>query len=64
LKVGNPESQKCHFHQTERITLSTFIAGLLTYAATSQTPAQALQNPVTVFEAEAQEKRKETFLAN
>jgi hypothetical protein len=32
LKVGNPESQKFHFQQAERMPLFTFIAGVLTYA--------------------------------
>ena len=69
-KVDNPELQKFHFQQAERMLLSTFIAGLIGNAGQQvrfklpQTLEEALQVAVVVFEAEAQEKRNETFYAN
>jgi hypothetical protein len=69
-KVDNPELQKFHFQQAERMLLSTFIAGLIENAGqqvrlkSPQTLEEALQVAVVVYEAEAQEKRNETFYAN
>jgi len=66
----NPELHKFHFQQAERMLLFTFIAGLIGNAGQQmriklpQLLDVALQIAVTVFEAEALEKRNETFYAD
>jgi len=66
-KVEDPLVQKFHYDQAQRMLLSTFIAGLSGNPGQQvrfQMPATvdlALQIAVTMFEAEAQEKRNLTF---
>jgi hypothetical protein len=66
-KVENPVLQKFHYDQAQRMLLSTFIAGVSGNPGQQlrfQMPAtveEALQIAVTVFEAEAQEKRNLAF---
>ena len=62
--------QKFHYDQTQRMSLSAFTAGLSGNPGQRvrfKMPAivdQALQIPITVFEAEAQEKRNLIFFSN
>jgi hypothetical protein len=69
-KVDDPELQEFHFQLAERMLLSTLIAGLIGNAGQQvrfklpQTLEVALPVAVTEFEAEAQEKRNETFYVN
>lgn len=69
-KVEDPSLQKFHYDQAERMLLSTFISGLSGNPGQQvryQMPAtidQALQIAITVFEAEAQEKRNLAFFSN
>jgi len=66
-KVEDPLLQKFHYDQAQRMLLSTFIAGVSGNPGQQlrfQMPAtvdKALQIAVTVFEAEAQEKRNLAF---
>jgi hypothetical protein len=62
-KVEDPQHQKFHYDQAERMLLSTFIAGLAGNPGQQvkfqmpPTVDEALQIAITMFEAEAQEKR-------
>jgi len=68
-KVEDAQLQKFHSNQAQRMLLSTFIAGLSGNPGQSvrfqrpQTFEPALQIAVTVYEAEAQEKRDATFFS-
>jgi len=68
--VEEPLLQKFHYDQSERILLSTFIAGLSGKPGRQvrfkmpATAEMALQIAITVFEAEAQEKRNLAFFSN
>jgi hypothetical protein len=70
MQVDNPELQKFHFQQGERMLLFTFNTGLIGNAGQQvrtklpQMLDVALQIAVMIFEAEAEEKRNETFYAN
>jgi hypothetical protein len=66
-KVQDPLHQKFRYAQAQRMLLSTFIAGLsgnpgqqVRYQMFA-TVDQALQIAITVFEAEAEEKKKMAF---
>jgi hypothetical protein len=69
-KVEDPVLQKFHYDQAQRMLLSTFIAGLAGNPGQQvrfqmpPTVDQALQIAITVFEAEAQEKRNVAFFSN
>jgi len=66
-KVEDPLLQKFHYDQAQQMLLSTFIAGLSGnpgHQVRFQMPSTvdlALQIAITVFEAEAQEKRNLAF---
>jgi hypothetical protein len=66
-KVDDPVLQKCHYDQAERMMLAAFISGLIGNPGQQvrfkmpQTLEEALQIAITVYEAEIQEKRNETF---
>jgi hypothetical protein len=69
-KVEDPALQKFYYDQAQRTILSTFIAGSsgnpgkqLRFQMLS-TVEHALQIAVTVFEAEAQDKRNLAFFSN
>ena len=67
LKVEDPLLQKFHYDQAQRMLLSTFIAGLSGNSGRQvrfempSTVDLVLQIAITVFEAEAQEKRNLAF---
>ena len=69
-KVDDPLLQKFHYDQTQRMLLAPFTAGLGGNAGQQirfkmpATVQQALQIAITVFEAEAQEKRDLAFFSN
>ena len=69
-KVEDPLHQKFHYDQTQRMLLSTFIAGLggnPWQQLRFQMPAtvdQAIQIAIRVSEAQAQEKRNLAFFSN
>jgi hypothetical protein len=69
-KVEEPSLQKFHYDQAERMLPTTFRAGLSGNSGRQvrfQMPAtvdQALQIAVTVYEAEAEEKRNFAFFSN
>lgn len=69
-KVQDPLLQKCHYDQAQGMFLSTFIVGLSGNPGQQvrfKMPAtvdQALHIAITVFEAEAQEKRSFAFFAD
>jgi hypothetical protein len=69
-KVEDPELQIFHYDQAQRVLLSAFISGLSGNPGQQvrfqmpPTVDQALQIAITVFEAEAQEKRNVTFFSN
>jgi hypothetical protein len=69
-KVEESSFKKFHYDQAQRMLLSTFIAGLLGSSGLMvrfQMPAtvdHALQIAITVFEAEAQDKRNLAFFSN
>jgi len=69
-KAEDPLLQKFHYDQAQRMLLSTFIAGLSGNPGQQvgfQMPVtveQALQIAITVFDAEAQEKRNLAFFSN
>jgi hypothetical protein len=69
-KVEDPLLQKFHYDQAQRMLLSSFTAGLGGNSGQQvrfkmpTTVEQALQIAITVFEAEAQEKRDLAFFSN
>ena len=69
-KVDDPVLQVFHYEQAERMILSTFIAGLLGNPGQQvcfrmpTTVEEAVQIAVTVFKAEKQERRNQTFFSS
>jgi hypothetical protein len=69
-KVDDPVLQVFHYEQAERMILSTFISVLLGSPGQqlrfrmSTTVEEAVQIAVTVFEAEKQERRNQTFFSS
>jgi hypothetical protein len=67
MKVDDPALQQCHYEEAQRMLLAAFISGLIGNPGQEvrfrmpQTLEDALQIAVTVHEAEAQERRNETF---
>jgi len=67
-KVDDPEAQRIHKENADRMLLASFVAGLAgeagrqTRFSNPQSPDQALKIALTVQEAEKQEKFSESFM--
>lgn len=69
-RVDDPQLQRFHYDQADRMILSTFISGLIGNPGQQvrfrmpKSVEEAVQIAVTVYEAEKQERRNQAFFSN